>query len=65
VVFTGTRGEVIAVAPAPGEVEGDGAEALAAWNEGAGLEIDAQTGFPGWDGERIDYAWAVGAVLRE
>jgi hypothetical protein len=65
VVFTGKRGEVIAIAPAPCEVEGDGADALAAWNEESGLEIDAQTGFPGWDGERIDYAWAVDAVLRE
>jgi hypothetical protein len=56
---------VIAIAPAPCELDRDGAEALAASNEESGLEIDAQTGFPGWDGERIDYAWAVDAVLRE
>jgi hypothetical protein len=63
--FSGKRGEVIAIAPAPREVEGDGVEALAIWNEESGLDIDAQTGFPGWDGERIDYAWAADAVLRE
>ena len=34
-------------------------------HEEAGLEIDAQTGFPGWDGERLDYAWALDSVLRE
>jgi hypothetical protein len=65
VVFTDPRGRVVAVTPAAHQVDGDGAEELARWNEEAGIEIDAQTGFPGWDGERIDYTWAVDAVLRE
>jgi hypothetical protein len=55
---------VVAVTPAGHHVDGDGAEAIARWNEEAGIEIDAQTGVPGWDGERIDYAWAVDGVLR-
>jgi Domain of unknown function (DUF222) len=63
-VFTGPRGEVVGLAAAPHGFEGDGAEALAARNEETGLQIDAETGFPGWDGERIDYLWAVDAVLR-
>ena len=32
-------------------------------SEDQALEIDAQTGFPGWDGERLDYTWAADALL--
>jgi uncharacterized protein DUF222/HNH endonuclease len=63
-VFTDPRGKLLATTPAPRELDG-GADALAACNEDGGLEIDAQTGFPGWDGERMDYLWAVDSVLRE
>jgi len=63
--FTDGRGTLIDTVPAIPDLEGDGLSVVSGWNEGAGLAIDATTGLPGWDGERIDYLWAVDAVLRE
>jgi hypothetical protein len=34
-----------------------------AWNLDAGVEIDADTTVPRWDGRRMDYAGAVEALL--
>jgi hypothetical protein len=62
-LFTGPRGEPILTAPAATALEGEGAAVIARWNEERGLEIDSQTGFPGWDGEVIDYVWAVDAIV--
>jgi hypothetical protein len=61
--FTDPRGRPIPAVPPPCKV--DNGDVLFETNERAGLLIDAQTGLPGWDGERIDYAWALDAFLRE
>ena len=51
--------------PAPGPLAGDGAAVISARSDQQGLEIDAQTGFPGWHGERADYGRAVNALAAE
>jgi hypothetical protein len=33
-------------------------------NQRAGVEIDAWTGFPGWDAKRIDATWTVDALAN-
>jgi hypothetical protein len=62
-LFTDQHGKPVPAVPGASDLDGDGADVLTDWNERAGLAIDASTGFPGWDGERIDYAWAVDAVF--
>jgi HNH endonuclease len=62
--FTDERGKPIDAAPVAPDLDGEGIEVVTAWNEGAGLEIDAGTGFPGWDGERMDYAWTGDSLYR-
>jgi hypothetical protein len=62
-VFSDPHGRPVPTVPPVAKVEND--EVLFETNERAGIVIDAQTGFPGWDGERIDYAWALDAFLRE
>jgi hypothetical protein len=62
--FTDRRGRPLpAVPPAP-RLEGDAFAVLARQNQGAGVEIDSWTGFPGWDGERIDYTWTIDALYN-
>jgi hypothetical protein len=63
--FTDPCGKPITTTPPAPELDRDGIDALSLRNRHAGLEIDAQTGHPGWDGERVDYMWAANAILRE
>jgi hypothetical protein len=58
-LFKDPRGRPIASAPPAREVDADGATTISAWNEAAGLKVDAHTAFPTWDGEPIDYRWVV------
>jgi hypothetical protein len=56
VVVTGMRGEVIAIAPAPCELDGNGAELLAASNEESGLGSTLRPDFPdGMENGSITY----------
>ena len=45
--------------PPPPAVPADPVEALRAWNEAAGLLVNARTTCPGWLGERLDVGWAI------
>ena len=48
--------------PPPPEVVGDPVTLLRARHEAAGLDLHAQTAMPGWTGERLDVAWAIGVL---
>jgi hypothetical protein len=45
--------------PSPPAVPGDPARAIRTTNEAAGLRVHARTTCPGWQGERLDVAWAI------
>jgi hypothetical protein len=62
-VFTDPRGKIVAGPATAPPLEATAS--IADWTEHAGTEIDARTGFPEWDGEPIDYMWAVDALLRD
>jgi hypothetical protein len=62
--FKDRHGRPLPAAPSAPALDGDAFDVLARRTEGAGVEIDAWTGFPGWDGERIDYAWTIDALYR-
>jgi hypothetical protein len=40
-------------------VSGDPVESIRIRNDAAGLQLDAQTGKPGWHGERLDLGYAI------
>jgi hypothetical protein len=61
-VFRDRRGRTLPAAPVAPALDGDAFQIVARSNEHAGVEIDSWTGFPGWDGERIDYVWTVNAL---
>ena len=61
--FARPDGKAIASAPSPHPLEGEPWQVLTSWSEDQALEIDAQTGFPGWGGEHLDYTWAADALL--
>jgi hypothetical protein len=62
-LFADQRGKPVQAVPLAPDLDGDGTDVVTGWNERAGLAIDAGTGFPGWDGELIDYSWTVDAVF--
>jgi hypothetical protein len=67
--FADRRGRIVAPAPgapgAPGAAVGDiGIAALERLNAGAGLQIDEDTGMSAWDGDVLDYEWAIDALIR-
>jgi hypothetical protein len=53
----------VKTAPVIVEVQGDALEALERRNEELQAGKEMATGYPGWDGERIDYMWTVNAVF--
>jgi hypothetical protein len=59
--FVNRRGQTIAPSPVAWEVGGDAASAVREWNTQAGVTISEQTNYPQWDGELIEYRWAVDA----
>jgi hypothetical protein len=60
--FQSPRRVRLARVPARAGVE-DGAEGLCRWTEEKGLEIDARTNFPLWDGTHPDYGLAVEGLM--
>ena len=57
--FSTPRGRPIPDVPPPPAVPADASRALVAAHGARGLAIDARTGCPSWDGERLDLAWAI------
>jgi uncharacterized protein DUF222/HNH endonuclease len=60
--FRTPGGRPIPDVPAPPPVPPDPTRALVAAHRARGLAIDARTGCPGWLGERLDLAWAIGVL---
>jgi hypothetical protein len=63
--FADPRGRTIDAAPSPADLEGDGLLVLERDSSDAGLQIDADTGMSRWDGDAVDYQWALDALIRE
>jgi hypothetical protein len=63
--FADPRGRIIESAPDPATLGEEGMTMLERANAEAGLHIDADTGLSRWDGDALDYQWAVDAVIRE
>jgi hypothetical protein len=57
--FHRPNGRVLPDVPPPSELPGDPVAVLRAWNEEAGLQLEARMGMPGWLGERLDVAYAI------
>jgi hypothetical protein len=60
--FMTSWGRPLPVVPAPTLVSDDPLETLRAQNEAAGLQLDAETTRPGWQGERLDVGYAIGVL---
>ena len=57
--FRGPGGHVIPEIPPAPELSGDPVAGIRAWNEHAGLALDARTAMPGWLGESLDVGYAI------
>jgi hypothetical protein len=63
--FADPRGRMIDAAPPPADLEGEGLLVLERCNGDTGVQIDADTGMSRWDGDSLDYEWALDALIRE
>jgi hypothetical protein len=63
VVFLDAHGRCVEDAPAATDVGKAWGDTMRRWIDEAGGDIDEQTNFPAWDGERVDYEAAVDAVV--
>jgi len=63
-LFCDPRGEPVPPVPVSDEIRTDVIEALRRELADAGIDIDAQTSCPAWDGYGPDYGLAVDALLR-
>ena len=61
-VFRGPHGRVLPDVPAPAVVPANPTEALRVQSDAAGLQINARTAMPGWQGERLDVGWAISVL---
>ena len=57
-------GREVTAAGRPPALPGDPVDALRAQHRADGLEIDAWTGFPRWDGQPLDLEHAVFGLVR-
>jgi hypothetical protein len=64
-LFMDPQGRNIEAAPRPPALEGEGMAVIESLNSDAGLQIHADTGMSRWEGDALDYQWAIDAVLRE
>jgi hypothetical protein len=60
--FKSPDGKEVRAVPAR-EASEDAVEFLRGWVEERGLDIGAETNLPLWDGTRLDYDWAVAALV--
>jgi hypothetical protein len=57
--FRRPNGQILSDVPAPPPVLGDPVQRLHAQNDATGLRLDADTATPGWQGERLNVAYAI------
>ena len=48
--------------PPPAVVPANPSDTVRAQNEARGVEINARTATPGWQGERLDVGWAISVL---
>jgi hypothetical protein len=60
--FRRPDGRLVPEVPPPPEVAGDPVKVLRARHEADGLDLHPRTAMPGWMGERLDVAWAIGVL---
>ena len=61
--FFDPRGNPVEVAPAGTDVGQQWGATIRRWIHEADVDVDEETNFPAWDGQRVDYAAAVEAVV--
>jgi Domain of unknown function (DUF222)/HNH endonuclease len=61
-VFRRPDGRPLPDVPAPAAVPANPADTLQAQNNEAGVQINARTSMPGWQGERLDMGWAISVL---
>src|SRR5499425_1319738 len=60
--FRRPDGRVLPDVPPPAVVPANPTETLQAQNNGAGVQINARTSMPGWQGERLDVGYAISVL---
>ena len=60
--FRRPDGRALPDVPAPATVPANPTETLQAQNDGAGVQINARTSMPGWQGERLDVGYAINVL---
>jgi Domain of unknown function (DUF222)/HNH endonuclease len=60
--FRRPDGRVLPNVPARAAVPANPTETLQAQNDGAGVQINARTSMPGWQGERLDVGYAISVL---
>jgi Domain of unknown function (DUF222)/HNH endonuclease len=60
-VFLDRQGRPVETAPRPWALDGDAMQVIESWNDDAA--IDAQTAFPRWDGQSLDYPAVLESVI--
>ena len=63
-VFATPDGNILPTCPTVPPVAGDAAGELKRRHAVAGLTLTAETAFPQWDGEPVDYEWATMVMLN-
>jgi len=60
--FRRPDGRLLPDVPPPTAVPANPIDALQAQNDGAGVQINARTAMPGWQGERLDVGYAISVL---
>jgi len=60
--FRRPDGRILPHVPTPAAVTANPTETLQAQNDGAGVQINACTAMPGWQGERLDVGYAISVL---
>jgi hypothetical protein len=63
--FADRQGRIIDPAPSPTVVPDEAWAALERLNAEDGAQIAADTSMPQWDGDVVDYEWAIDALIRQ
>ena len=60
--FRRPDGRLLPDVPAPAALNANPSKTVRAQNDAHGVQIDARTAMPGWQGERLDVAWAISVL---
>jgi len=60
--FRRPDGRLLPDVPAPAALNAHPSKTVRAQNDAHGVQIDARTAMPGWQGERLDVAWAISVL---